>query len=277
VLHILRTLHQHTMAINLDKIDERHELETLPGVTLAIASETPAKKFNEDRLKALISRDPISINPKGKTIRTIVPRCTFYLAMNRDLTVTDYTEGFWRKVAVIPFNEAITAQNKINGFDKKITGSPEEMRRVLDWLLEGAIRIVKRGGRFCELPAASIEMMRDQRAKSDAVLGWMYDCEVKPCTGYADKGAIYQGFHEWCLREGRQPQGAPQFWTRLEAHFRREHKCGVNEKHASFMGVRVRRVAITGAGIKMTEAPLPPPPPRSETLVVSSAPSDCPF
>jgi hypothetical protein len=105
----------------------------------------------------------------------------------------------------------------------------------------------------------------------------MYDCEVKPCTGYADKGAIYQGFHEWCLREGRQPQGAPQFWTRLEAHFRREHKCGLNEKHACFLGGRVRRVAITGAGIKMTEAPLPPPPPRSETLVVSSAPSDCPF
>ncbi len=114
LLHVLRAIHPKNTAVRIDKLDGQFAMAPLASKTLYLATEAPKVLSDpiQQVLKALISRDPMSAENKGKDAYTTVPRGTLFLALNAMFSVTSHEHGFWRKICMIPFNVRLAENDK---------------------------------------------------------------------------------------------------------------------------------------------------------------------
>ncbi|MBN8884436.1 MAG: hypothetical protein J0I77_01840 [Rudaea sp.] len=223
LLHILRQLHPRNQALSLRHLDGRFAMTQLVGATLATVSECPDFLGGdvEQIMKAIVSRDPISVEEKSGGYRTIVPRASLFLAINKALRVTDHSYGFWSKVLPIPFLVQMDrfSNERVVDYHKLITENPEEMAQVLDWVLEGAVRLESRGNFPNPLPAAVQALARTQKYAADNVLQYIEDNSVRHDPEVRTKRQdVYQDYNQFCLNTNVKAVQNNEFWTRLYNH-----------------------------------------------------------
>jgi hypothetical protein len=158
-------------------------------------------------LKALISRDPMSAENKGKDAYTTVPRGTLFLALNAMFSVTSPEHGFWRKICMIPFNVRLAENDKDRDpdFHKKLTEDPAEMAVKTGWLGSGH-RLIERGGLPEEMPEAAA-LAEQTRQETDTTASYFAERMVIEEEGtWTDKNDIYADYRNYVLDE---PNGKP--------------------------------------------------------------------
>lgn len=231
LLHVLRAIHPKNTAVRIDKLDGQFSVAPLTGKTLYLATETPKVLSDaiQQVMKALISRDPMSAENKGKDAYTTVPRGTLFLALNAMFSVTSHEHGFWRKICMIPFNVRLAENDKDRDpdFHKKLTEDPTEMAVIIDWLLEGALRLIERGGLPEEMPEAVKALAEQTRQETDTTASYFAERMVIEEEGtWTDKNDIYDDYRNYVLDElGRKPVGAEELWKRV-----RERMPGIQQK-----------------------------------------------
>lgn len=228
-LHVLRALHPRSGAIRVDKLDGQFAMKGVVDKTALFASEMPKvlTQAVQDVLKAIISRDPVDVEAKGRDAYTTTPIATMFFNVNEWFSVSGHEHGFWRKVLAIPFNVRMGESTKdgdgtrkrITDYHKLITEDPAEMAQVLDWILAGASRLVKRGGFPDVLPKAVRELEEENRRQSDTVVAWLVDREAATCAGglvWWSKQAVYDDYKAFVTNEaGKRPVSANEFWKRV--------------------------------------------------------------
>jgi hypothetical protein len=225
LLHILRKLHPRNTALDLAQITGRFGTVPLIGTTLATVSECP-EFFGtevEQKIKAIVSRDPITVEEKFGGVLTIVPRASLFLLFNKAPRVTDHSYGFWSKVLAIPFSVQLKRDSaeRVTDYHKLITENPEEMSAVLDWVLEGALRLEARGNFPSTLPAAAVALSHLQRHSADNVLqyleanGAIHDPNVRTLMP-----KVYEDYVRFCVATGVKPVQYNEFWVRTRDHFK---------------------------------------------------------
>ncbi|HFF3758176.1 DUF5906 domain-containing protein [Stenotrophomonas forensis] len=259
-LHILRALHPRNVSLRLEKLDGTFAMAPLVGKSAYIVTETPKvlAASIQEVLKALISRDPIQVEAKRKDAYTTLPIGTLFASVNSWFTVSGHEHGFWRKVLAIPFNVRMgekTHEGAKGGDGKKrepdfhlqITESEEEMAQVLDWVLEGALRLMERGGFSEKLPDAVLALAEQNRMESDTTMAYMADRDASYDSGVCtDKTAIYADYRQYVLEElGKKPVNAEDFWKRVREKF---PEAGIYQ--ISHGGKKPRVAEIRIAGIK---------------------------
>jgi P4 family phage/plasmid primase-like protien len=250
LIHLLRALHPEHASLRLDQIRGRFGLQEVAGRTLLIASETPSYLGDdiEQALKSLISRDPITVEKKNKTSRTITPRATLVIASNAPLRFTDRTYGAERKYLHIPFSVRLADNDpaRIPDYHRLITDDPAEMSALLDWLLAGARRLLARG-RFPDPPAAVQQLVQEQKMQTDTVFAWLIDYDVQATSNYlTPKHDIYAHYRDAVLGGSGKPVGDKIFWTRLREHF----GASLVESRSRGADGRERIVTITVPGLR---------------------------
>lgn len=194
----------------------------LHGARLATVAEVPKALTNEmqDTLKELISWDPQPLERKCRDAFTFRPNAVWILASNSFPRVSQHEHGFWRKILTLPFTQRVKPEDKIPDFHKLITENPEEMAQVIDWLLIGAQRLIRRGGKFGELPQAVAALAQRQRMESDPVAAFLDDAEaLVDTTAWTSKLRIYHAYRDYCDDRGKSPLGEPAFWVGVRGHF----------------------------------------------------------
>lgn len=227
MLHILRALApRHTQSINLKRL-VKNEFGTasLIGKRVALISEMPSRltKDMQDALKNIISWDPMPAEKKGKDEFTFVPRVIVIGATNHFSEVSNHEHGFWRKIETIPFIKRVRSDQKIFDLHKHITGSPEELGQVIDWLLIGAVSLIKRGRWMPdeEKPAAVRKLSREQRRDTDSVAAWLFDVQLDyNATALTQKKFIYESYCAHVGPSGKFAISDSKFWQRMKEHFR---------------------------------------------------------
>ncbi|MFG6108381.1 MULTISPECIES: DNA primase family protein [Stenotrophomonas] len=231
LLHVLRAIHPKNTAVRIDKLDGQFAMAPLASKTLYLATEAPKVLSDaiQQVMKALISRDPMSAENKGKDAYTTVPRGTLFLALNAMFSVTSHEHGFWRKICMIPFNVRLAENDKDRDpdFHKKLTEDPAEMAVIIDWLLEGALRLIERGGLPEEMPEAVKALAEQTRQETDTTASYFAERMVIEEEGtWTDKNDIYDDYRNYVLDElGRKPVGAEELWKRV-----RERMPGIQQK-----------------------------------------------
>lgn len=224
-LHILSAFHPTTTtAIRIEHLDRPFELGTIPGKSLAIAWEVPSFIAAEPNqvFKSLVSRDEVKIEKKHRDGVTIKPRATFYMAANSPPRFADKTYGHERKIEVFAFNQRIEKQDRDPSFAKKITKDPSELAVVLDWMLAGVARLVKREG-FAEPTASQKALAEEIKLDNDSIYAFLqHELIVLPADSvsrrwYSKKQDIYTEYHNQTLDSGQKPVAAPQFWKLLKS------------------------------------------------------------
>src|SRR5206468_684062 len=124
---------------------------------------------NEQLLKSLIAggrvmgdrkdKDPLSINVRGK-----------WVGLGNHLpTITEHSTGFWRRWDIVPFNVTIPESRRDPLLAETIIR--EELSGVLNWALEGLVRLQKRGGFDAVMPKAMSVMLHEAKIETNTVSG----------------------------------------------------------------------------------------------------------
>lgn len=211
--NIVQALHMRTAAVQLDALDG-FKMSSLIGASLIYCDEAPQRKINEQAMKTLIAgeltqidrkyRDPIDTNVTGKWI----------ILANHVPAVTDQSSGFWRRLDIVPFPVTIPETERDPMLAKRIIKN--ELSGVLNWALEGLLRLLSRGRFSNTLPQSMRAAASAAKTETNSVQAWANDCGITRTTTIdTPKAKVYSDYADWCRKNGMSAVSSPKFWKRL--------------------------------------------------------------
>lgn len=212
---LLQALHGSYASMRLDRLSD-FNLAPIIGASLVIADEVPKTGIDEQMLKSLISGESITINRKFEKLVNYRPHAKWFICTNNDQKLSDNSHGFWRRLAIIPFNQVISDEDTIPNLDQKIID--QELIHFVDWCLLGLQRLTVRG-KLPPEPASVAASKKSALMASDSVLCWIDESEVKVSkTSVMFKDDVYANYDQWCACNGLKKLSSPQFWKSVQQH-----------------------------------------------------------
>jgi len=193
------------------------DLMNLEGARLVASSESKTiGKLAEDVLKTLAGEDPITGSRKHEKTRTYKPQFKIWLAANNKPKVDDVTDGFWRKVILIPFEAKFEGAAEDKRLGEKLRS---ELSGILTWAVEGCLAYQREG---LNPPQRCIDAVAAWRADNDPLADFLAICKVG--AGLEVKAsALYQEYERFCATSGMKAISIHTFSPLIEAHgFKRE-------------------------------------------------------
>lgn len=211
--NIVQKLHRNTAAIRLDALDG-FSLSVLLGASLIYVDEVPKARINEQILKSLIAGEKIQIDRKYETPLSTHIRGKWLVLGNHLPAITDHSIGFWRRWDIIPFNVTIKESERDPLLANSIIRT--EMPGVLNWALEGLLRLQKRGAFEVTLPLAMYNILSDAKRESNSVQAWFEENDIVASHSLqSTKDEIYEHYREWSSRNGMASMASPRFWQTI--------------------------------------------------------------
>ncbi|MNK19433.1 hypothetical protein D3C87_376540 [compost metagenome] len=211
--NIVQKLHENTAAIRLDALDG-FSLSVLIGASLIYVDEVPKARINEQMLKSLIAGEKIQIDRKYETPLSTHIRGKWLVLGNHLPAITDHSIGFWRRWDIVPFNVTIKESERDPLLANSIIRT--EMPGVLNWALEGLLRLQKRGAFEVTLPVAMQNILSDAKRESNSVQAWFEENDIVASHSLqSTKDEIYENYREWCSRNGMASMASPRFWQTI--------------------------------------------------------------
>lgn len=167
LLNIVRALHAKPVAMELDKLDG-FARAAIVGASLVACDETPKGKINQQTLKKLISGGVVDVTPKYCQPFSYQPTAKWIICANHLPSLSDHSDGWWRRLHVIEWNVQVKGMNIIADLDQRIIDT--ELGIVLDWALAGLQRLQKRN--HFHIPDVVEQAKSEAMADSNSVLDW---------------------------------------------------------------------------------------------------------
>jgi len=175
------------------------ELTDLEARRIVNVSEmTENASLNEERVKSIVSVDPITARRMRKDSRTFLPTHKLWLSTNNLPRIKDVTEGIWRRIKVVPWTQEFPVDDTVkHELEAELSG-------ILRWLVEAACDYNRLG-----LAPESEEMTKASgayREGEDELLDW------RSARIVADEGAFLtntdamRDYVDWSRQHGTLPQ-----------------------------------------------------------------------
>lgn len=208
--NIIQKLHGNTAAISLDSLDG-FNLSVLIGASLIYVDEVPKARINEQILKSLIAGEKVQIDRKYETPLSIHVRGKWLVLGNHLPAITDHSIGFWRRWDIVPFGVTVSESDRDPLLADDIIRA--EMPGVLNWALEGLLRLLKRGAFEPTLPFAMQNILNDAKRETNSVQAWFEENDIVVSDSLqTTKDGVYEHYREWCSRNGMASMASPRFW-----------------------------------------------------------------
>lgn len=224
-----------------------NDLAALVDRRLVSASETGASMLlNEARIKALTGRDPITARFLFGEFFEFQPVAHFWLACNHKPRVADTSDGFWRRVRLVPFTRQFLGDQADTHLDAKLRA---ELPGILNWAVEGCLDWQTYG---LGLPAAVKAATQDYRDESDALADFLAECcDTGDPGATATGGDLYKAYCTWAQKAGIKDDDKGRlshvvFGSRLKERFTAKKEGRVMRYH--------------GIGLAQPDMPLPKQP-----------------
>lgn len=174
-----------------------NDLAAIQGKRLVTASEVnEGARLNEARIKALTGEDPITARFLYAEFGTFDPMAKYILAVNSKPVVRDDSDGFWRRVRLIPFEKQFKGEDCDPDLDAKLE---LEWPGILAWTVQGCLDW-QHGGRLPE-PAAIMEATHEYELDSDPLEDFLnVECEDRSGTSPVTEtgNAMFTAYVGWC-------------------------------------------------------------------------------
>ncbi len=201
------------------------ELASLVGKRLVTASETAEmSKLNEARVKALTGSDMVTARELYQKQFTFRPEMKIWLAVNHLPRVDDDSEGFWRRVRLIPFGRQFSGPERDPDLEEKLHA---ELPGILAWAIRGAIEWQREG---LQPPIGVMLRTQEYRQSSDPLAEFIAECCILGASVGVSRGVLYKAYWAWCDTQGMQPKerlGAQTFGRRIGERFENRKSNGV--------------------------------------------------
>ncbi|MFS8052337.1 phage/plasmid primase, P4 family [Rhizobium sp. BR 317] len=163
-------------------------------------------------LKAITSGEPATVEHKNKDPFVMRPFATCWFGTNHMPHTRDYSDAFFRRAIVLPFNRVFAPHEQDPGLKEKLA---RELPGILNYVLWAYVQVVKRGG--FTIPASSLAAQRKWQIEANQVAQFVEDrCDVR-ADGKATIELLYSIYQGWAQSVGvRQTLGQRHFCDRLE-------------------------------------------------------------
>lgn len=209
---LMAALHQNVAAMQLNNLTN-FALGPLIGASLAVVDEVPKSGINEQMLKTIISGEEITIDRKHRDPVRYRPTAKWIISTNNDQKTSDNSDGFWRRLSIIPFTRQIPESEVVPCLDELIIN--HELQYFLDWCLIGLCRLNARG----KLPPepAAVKMAKQAAIEaSNSVVAWVNDQEVHVVPHAVElKADVYKRYKDWCDDNRLRALSGGQFWKAM--------------------------------------------------------------
>lgn len=210
----MEALHKNSRSMDLDNLNQ-NELNKLIGASLVVSPETPKGPINEQTLKKCISGDLLSVKALYENSIDYRPTAKWIISCNTFPLIQDDTNGIWRRLQIFKWENEFNGKDKIIDLDKRIIN--EELHILLDWCLQGLLRLIKRNG-FDTSPIDGNK--EEKKYLSDNVLYFIKHTNLSvnadPTNINKPKGEIYEDYRIFCETNGLLPSSAPKFWQKVK-------------------------------------------------------------
>ena len=158
----------------LGRPDASYYLAQLGGARVVFSTESAKRGrgqgTGEDILKRLASGEPIPARPiRGEPI-TIRPVAKLFWAMNLQPNIDDTSDGFWRRLRLVPFFRQFAEHER----DTQLAGKLRaELPGILNWALDG-LRRLRNNGRFTDAAAVRAAVAEYRTTQNEVAL-WLYE------------------------------------------------------------------------------------------------------
>jgi putative DNA primase/helicase len=209
-----------------------NDIAKIVGKRFITASETcGTQRLNEARVKALTGRDPITARFLHKEFFTFQPVAKFWLATNQKPDVLDDSDGFWRRIHLIPFTASF-----VNSPDRTLK---DRLRDELPGILARAVRgCIAWQSEGLNAPDSVKAATRAYRADSSPFLRFLDIWCVVGEGKHATSGELFDAFRKWsdCIAEGETRIGKHEFGRALDQRFEKKEI----KQRVTYLGIGLR-------------------------------------
>jgi len=194
---------ENSVAVRLQELDNAFVRQQLVGKRLYLAPELDRDSLKHMGLvKAITSGDPIHVEKKHKDGFSYRPQGRFIMASNVRPTTSDTSDGFFRRLCQVTWENKIPEDQKDYQLLEKFKG---EMDGILFWALQGLQRLMARG-RFTSTESSqkAAAMIAMHRASAKSFFERCVEDSGKTDTFLCSE-AIYDEYKKWCEWEHVKP------------------------------------------------------------------------
>ena len=175
---------------------------SLRGARLVTVSEIEGEhEMSAALVKGLTGRDPITARGcHDKRPTTFRPQFTLWMFGNEKPKISDASEGMWRRVRLIEFNQVIPKVERDPDFAEKLQA---ELPGILNWALDGLKRVQQRGLIVPDGVSASTANYRAEQNPLDGFLAEM--CE-QSATAFVTASELWDAWKSYCAEQD-EPEG----------------------------------------------------------------------
>ena len=212
-------------AISLDRLSgDRFSKQNLDKKLLNISSETKSGKiYSTADLKALTGGDSTEVEKKFKDSYTTEIYCKYILLANEMIQTEDQSDGFYRRLIIIPFNkhycDAVPGEepdeNKFYKDPFLESDLMEELPGIFNFALEGFLRLWENNFQFTHSSVCE-KAKKKYINEHNVVKYFMSECIDIVGTGNKQKiqsSLLYPAFVKFCKENGfSQKLTKPKFF-----------------------------------------------------------------
>lgn len=204
-----------TSNIPLSRFSQKFGAEGMINKLVNIANENEfGSAISSENIKIFASGDSTNIERKYKGDLTYRSTCKLIFLLNRLPDTLDNTHGYYRKILIVPFNRIFKPEEMDRNLKEKVS---EELSGILNWAIEGAVRLINNGYKFTECEAIE-KVTKVYKEEQNPVETFSKDILIYE-EGYSEtKKDVLDAYKLWIEGQNISSRGteSPQrFWRAL--------------------------------------------------------------
>lgn len=181
------------------------------GKLINFSPETDARKeVPAALLKGYVTGDLYTFKRKYKPGVTARSTAKLIITWNRRPAVSDDSDGFWRRVRLVPWRAQFSSVTRDETLPMKLR---KELPGIARWAVEGLVRL-RQVGKFSE-PEAIRDAATAYRDESDTVRAFLNVTVESDRESCLTKTVLYHTYSEWCEDRGFVPAKMEGFMRTL--------------------------------------------------------------
>ncbi|HHD2592008.1 TPA: phage/plasmid primase, P4 family [Clostridium perfringens] len=218
------------------EIGDKFKTAELLGKLANVFSDLPSKSIDDTGIfKVVTGEDYLMAEKKNKNPFKFKPFARLVFSCNElPRNYVDRTEGFYRRLIIVPFNRQID-KSKI---DKSLKYKfQREKEGILNWALEGLKRLYENNFEFSENELTD-GVKKEYKRENNNVISFVEECCELDGLFSCSRIELYESYKEFCVEAGLKALSQIKFNKELEGNFNiTRSRSG---KLRSWNGVRIK-------------------------------------
>lgn len=218
------------------EIGDKFKTAELLGKLANVFSDLPSKSIDDTGIfKVVTGEDYLMAEKKNKNPFKFRPFARLVFSCNElPKNYVDRTEGFYRRLIIVPFNRQID-KNKI---DKALKYKfQREKEGILNWALEGLKRLYENNFEFSENELTD-EVKKEYKRENNNVISFVEECCEIDSLFSCSRIELYEAYKEFCGEAGLKALSHIKFNKELEGNFNVTR--ARNRKLRLWNGIRIK-------------------------------------